>query len=255
MAKLTFLGTGTSQGVPVVACDCRVCRSPDMYDKRLRTSAMIESNSATFIIDAGPDLRAQMLREGVRRVDAILLTHEHKDHTGGIDDVRALNQSMRRAVDIWATERVQAAVRKDYDYAFAKDRYPGAPLIELHTIGLQPFTVADVEITPIFGTHAALPVTGFRIGGIAYLTDFNHITDEELTKISDVEILVINALRRERHPSHFALDEALDVSRRAGARRTYLTHISHEMGLHAQISDELPDNVYFAYDGLTVETE
>jgi phosphoribosyl 1,2-cyclic phosphate phosphodiesterase len=216
---------------------------------------MIEHEGVRIIVDAGPDLRYQLLREEVRHVDAILLTHEHKDHTGGIDDVRALNHATRRAIDIYATERVQAVIRKDFDYAFSEVRYPGAPMIDLHTIDNQPFTVAGVEVVPIFGMHAKLPVTGFRVGGIAYLTDFNYIAPKELLKLKGAEILIINALRRTQHMSHFSLDEALEIGKAVGARHTYLTHISHEMGRHAQVARELPDNVHLAYDGLTVETE
>ena len=255
MTKLTFLGTGTSQGVPVVACDCWVCVSPDSHDKRLRSSAMIEHGGTRVIIDAGPDFRQQMLRGNVKHIDGILLTHEHKDHIGGIDDVRAFNYTMRRPVDIYATERVQAVVRKDFDYAFAEDRYPGAPRINLVTIdGTAPFMVGNTQVVPIAGMHYQMPVLGFRIGGIAYLTDFNFIADTELEKIKGAEILVINALRREHHISHFTLDEALHIRELAQPRYTYFTHISDQMGRYAQINRELPDNCYFAYDGLVVES-
>lgn len=256
MTKLTFLGTGTSQGVPVVSCGCWVCTSPDRHDKRLRSSAMVEHNGVRIIIDAGPDFRQQMLREGVKHIDGILLTHEHKDHIGGIDDVRAFNYTSRGPADIYATPRVQEIVKKDFDYAFSEDRYPGAPLINLTTIdGATPFRVKGVEVTPIQGMHYRMPVLGFRIGGIAYLTDFNHIADSEIEKIRGVEILVINALRREEHISHFTLDEALRIRELAAPRYTYFTHLSHEMGRYAQIAHELPENCYFAYDGLVVSSE
>ncbi len=255
MTKLTFLGTGTSQGVPVISCDCWVCTSPDSHDKRLRSSAMVEHGGTRIVIDAGPDFRQQMLRENVKSIDAILLTHEHKDHTAGIDDVRAFNHTMRRPIDIYATERVQAVVRKDFDYAFTEERYPGVPAINLITIdGNRPFRVGGAEVVPIAGMHYQIPVLGFRIGGIAYLTDFNYLPDSEIDKIQGVEVLVINALRRQPHISHFTLDEALQVSDRVRSRYTYFTHISDQMGRYAQIVHELPDNCYFAYDGLVVES-
>jgi phosphoribosyl 1,2-cyclic phosphate phosphodiesterase len=253
MMKLTFLGTGTSLGSPVIACDCAVCRSADPRDRRLRTSALIEAGDVTMVIDAGPDFRQQMLRADVRRVDGILLTHEHKDHTAGLDDVRAFNYAMRAPMNIYATERVQEVVRKDFDYAFAAERYHGAPRMTLHTIGTEPFEVAGVEVTPIRGMHAKLPVTGFRIGLLAYLTDFSYIDDAEVEKLRGVEVLVLNALRRERHHSHFTLDEALELSGRVGARYTFFTHVSHEMGRMTDIERELPPNTFFAYDGLSYE--
>lgn len=253
LSKLTFLGTGTSQGVPVIACGCWVCSSDDGRDKRLRSSVMIEQGEVCVIVDAGPDFRQQMLRAGVKKLDAILLTHEHKDHTGGIDDVRALNYEMGRAIDIYAEGRVQAVVRKDYDYAFSEERYPGVPEIRLVEIGEAPFRVGGMEVIPIRGWHHKLPVLGFRAGGIAYLTDFNRIDEAEIAKIRGVEVLVVNALRREHHLSHFTLDEALHVSWLVGARRTYLTHLSHQMGRHAAVSVELPEGVFLAYDGLQIE--
>lgn len=218
---------------------------------------MVEQGDTRIIIDAGPDFRQQMLRENVRRIDAIILTHEHKDHIGGIDDVRAFNYTphYHGPVAIYATERVQGVVRKDFDYAFTEDRYPGAPLIDLITInGIKPFKINDMEIVPIQGSHYRMPVLGFRIGGIAYLTDFNAVAESELEKIKGVEVLIINALRREHHLSHFTLDEAICVSERVCPRRTYFTHISHQMGLHSQTCAELPDNHQLAYDGLVVES-
>jgi phosphoribosyl 1,2-cyclic phosphate phosphodiesterase len=274
MLKLTFLGTGTSQGVPMIACPCEVCHSEDPRDRRLRTSALIQTGvgpggeALNIVIDAGPDFRTQMLTADVRRLDAILLTHEHKDHTGGIDDVRAYNYFGQTPVDIWATERVQASVRKDYYYAFEEHPYPGAPEIALHTIGDGgasgdggegggggdgTFDVKGVEVTPIHGLHMKLPVTGFRIGGLAYLTDFNHIEDGEVEKLRGVEVLVVNALARPVHISHFKLDQAVELARRVGAPRTFFTHVAHRMGLYARIEKELPAGMHFAYDGLVVE--
>lgn len=256
MTKLTFLGTGTSQGVPVIGCGCHVCTSPDSRDKRLRTSAMIEKDGVRIIIDAGPDFRQQMLREGVSRIDGILLTHEHKDHIAGIDDVRAFNYTSRGAVDIYAAPQVQEIVRKDFDYAFAENPYPGAPVINLVTIDPHtPFSVKGLEVMPIAGLHSMMPVMGFRIGGIAYITDFNYIAPEEIDKIKGVEILIINALREKRHLSHFTLSEALAISNLVKPQRTYLTHVSHEMGRHAEALRILPANTFLAYDGLVVESE
>lgn len=255
MTKLTFLGTGTSQGVPVIGCGCSVCTSSDTCDKRLRTSAMIEKDGVTVIIDAGPDFRQQMLRERVSRIDGILLTHEHKDHIAGIDDVRAFNYTSRGAIDIYAAPQVQEIVRKDYDYAFSENPYPGAPLINLITIDDHtPFKVKGLEVVPIAGLHSTMPVLGFRIGGIAYITDFNYIPPEEMEKARGIEVLVINALREKPHLSHFTLSEALEVSTHIKPQRTYLTHISHEMGRYAEMSGRLPLNIFLGYDGLVVET-
>lgn len=253
MIRLTFLGTGTSQGVPMIGCDCPVCRSQDPHDKRLRSSVMIEDGSSRLVIDAGPDFRYQMLREDVRDIDAILLTHEHTDHIMGLDDVRAFNYFCSKSIDVWATERVQRVVRKNFDYAFAEKPYPGAPRITLQTIPEEPFRVGTLEVTPIFGRHFTLPVTGYRVGPVAYLTDFNHIEDKEIEKLQGVEVLVINALRHTRHISHFTVSDAIEVARRAGARRTLLTHLSHQIGLHAEEQSKLPEGVSLAYDRLQIE--
>ena len=254
MIRLTFLGTGTSQGVPVISCGCWVCRSGDSRDKRLRTSALVETGRTTLLIDAGPDFRQQMLRESVGKLDGILLTHEHKDHIAGLDDVRAFNYVTGKPVDIYAEERVQRRVKQDFDYAFSENPYPGVPEIRLHTILPDaPFRIGDAEIVPIRGIHYKLPVFGFRIGRLAYLTDMNRIDDRELKKIEGVDTLVINALRKEHHLSHFTLDEALHICYRVSPRAAYLTHISHQMGRHATEERALPEGVHFAYDGLTVE--
>ncbi len=258
MMKLTFLGTGTSQGVPMIGCDCEVCRSTDPRDRRLRTSALLQTGRAddgsplNIVIDAGPDFRSQMLSADVRRLDAILLTHEHKDHTGGIDDVRAYNYFGQTPIDIWATPRVQEWVRRDYYYAFQEHPYPGAPEIALHDIGDGPFDVKGVEITPIKGLHMRLPVTGFRIGALAYLTDFNHIDDAEVEKLRGVDTLVVNAIGHKLHISHFNLDQAIDLGRRCGARRTFLTHMAHRIGLTSALQPTLPPGVHMAHDGLTI---
>ncbi len=253
MIRLTFLGTGTSQGVPMIGCDCAVCRSQDTHDKRLRSSVMVEDGSSRLVIDAGPDFRYQMLREDVREIDAILLTHEHTDHIMGLDDVRAFNYFCQKSIEVWATERVQRVVRKNFDYAFAEKPYSGAPRITLQTITEDSFRVGTLEVIPINGRHFTLPVTGYRIGPVAYLTDFNHIDQEEIQKLQGVEVLVINALRHTRHISHFTVAEALEVAGRVGAKRTYLTHASHQIGLHAEVQSLLPEGVSLAYDRLTIE--
>ena len=255
--KLTFLGTGTSQGVPVIGCKCEVCRSEDGRDRRLRTAAMVEMGGKRFIIDAGPDFRYQMLREGVTHIDAILLTHEHKDHTGGIDDVRAFNFvdfPVIHTMHIYGNEPTITSIRRDFHYAFSEDKYRGVPEIELHTIAEdKPFVVADVEVMPVVGSHSErFRSVGFRFGELAYLTDMNAIADEEIAKLQGVKVLVVNALRWESHNSHFSVAEALEVIRRVAPERAYLTHMSHRIGLHAVAEQHLPDGVYLAYDGLTV---
>ena len=256
--KLIILGSGTSQGVPVIGCRCAVCTSKDPRDNRLRTSAMLEWDDIRLVIDAGPDFRYQMLRTGVRHIDAILLTHEHKDHIGGLDDVRAFNfvdyPTIHR-IDVFGTRQTLKCVRKDFDYAFAQDKYRGVPEIELHEIDTaRPFRVGDVEIVPVSGHHSErFEVTGFRIGTLAYLTDFKTIEDAEAEKLRGTEVLVVNALRFAPHPSHFNLAEALALIRRVGPREAYITHMSHEIGLHAETEATLPPGVHLAYDGLEVE--
>ena len=242
----------------MIGCNCRVCSSSDQRDKRLRTSAMVDDGTTRIVIDCGPDFRYQMLREGVKDIDAILLTHQHTDHIIGLDDVRAFNYFCAKDIPVYATEQVQKVVRKDFDYAFAEHRYPGVPEMSLHTIGIEPFEVGTLRITPIYGLHYKLPVVGFRIatkldsasGQMVYLTDFNHIDESEIEKIKGVEALVINALRHEKHISHFSLPEALEVAAKVGAQQTWLTHMSHQIGLHAEEEAKLPEGVHFAFDGL-----
>lgn len=257
--KLTILGSGTSQGVPVIGCRCEVCTSSDDRDKRLRTSAMVETDGgARFVIDAGPDFRCQMLREGVTRLDAILLTHEHKDHTGGIDDVRAFNfvdyPPVIHPVDIYAAPATARVVRKDYDYAFEEEKYRGVPDIRLHELDVsRPFVIAGERIVPVSGHHSArFEVTGYRIGRVGYLTDFKTIADAEVEKLSGVEVLVVNALRFGVHPSHFNVEEALALISRVAPRRALLTHMSHEIGRHAEAKELLPQGVELAYDGMEI---
>lgn len=256
--KLTFLGTGTSQGVPVIGCNCDVCRSEDRRDRRLRTSAMVEIGDLRLVIDAGPDFRYQMLREGVTRLDAILLTHQHKDHTAGIDDVRAFNfvdYPTIRTMHIYGNEPTIERVKMEYDYAFAENKYRGVPVIELHTIDeQQTLNIGGVDITPIIGEHSKrFRSVGYRIGDMAYITDFSHIDPAEEAKLQGVKIMVINALRWEPHDSHFSVAEAIEVINRVRPERAYLTHMSHGIGLYAESSKRLPEGVEFAYDGLVVE--
>ncbi len=256
--RLTFLGTGTSQGVPVIGCRCEVCQSADKRDQRLRTSAMIECEDCRIVIDAGPDFRQQMLRTGVRSIDAILLTHEHKDHTGGLDDVRAFNfvdYPTIRVVDIFANAQTAVAIKKDYDYAFAENKYIGAPEMRLHEIDTtKPFTVKGHEIIPINGRHSErFFVTGYRIGPLAYMTDFKELLDGEEEKLQGIDTLVVNALRFKSHHSHFNVEEAVALINRIKPRVAYLTHLSHDIGLHAEAVNKLPEGVYLGYDGLTID--
>jgi phosphoribosyl 1,2-cyclic phosphate phosphodiesterase len=249
--KITFLGTGTSQGVPVIACECNTCTSDDKRDKRLRTSLLLETCETTLLFDAGPDFRQQMLREHVTKLDSIIITHEHKDHISGMDDVRAFNYKNKDAIDIYAEERVQNAIRKDYSYVFAEYQYPGIPKMRLNPIPEYGFKVKDIEIVPIRVFHYRLPVYGFRIGNFAYITDANYIPQESKERLFGVKYLVINALRKEKHISHFSLMEAIEEIREISPRKAYITHISHQMGRYSEISRELPPEIEFAFDGLS----
>ncbi len=251
--KLTFLGTGTSQGVPVIACPCPVCQSTDEHDKRLRTSALVEVDGVNILIDAGPDFRQQMLRANVKQLDGILLTHEHKDHIGGLDDVRAFNFVNRKPMDIYAEERVQNALKQEYAYVFADQRYPGIPEMNLFNLDGYPFDVCGVKVQPIRCFHYKLPVFGFRIGDLTYITDANFISEEEKEKMVGTKYLVINALRKQKHISHFTLGEALKLIEELSPRKAFITHISHQMGFYEEIMAELPQNVCLAYDGLVVD--
>ncbi|MFI3287395.1 MAG: MBL fold metallo-hydrolase [Rikenellaceae bacterium] len=267
---LTLLGTGTSQGVPMVGCGCEVCTSSDVRDRRLRCSAMVEieviepldskeKKTVRVIIDAGPDFRYQMLREGIKEIDGIILTHSHKDHIGGIDDVRAFNYWQRKPAEIYCEERVAEVIRKDFDYAFVdpEKKYAGVPEINLNIIDPEKadggiFRIEGVEITPIRVMHHRLPIVGFKIGGLCYITDANFIDEASMSKIKGCDTLVLNALRHTKHISHFTLTEALEIARLTSPRQTYLTHCSHQMGLYKTISKELPHSIHFGYDNLKI---
>ena len=279
-ARLTFLGTGTSQGVPMIGCNCDVCRSADPRDKRLRASAMVEYDGLRILIDAGPDFRQQMLRESVSHLDAILLTHNHKDHTGGFDDIRAFNYLERRASEIYCEPYVEESLRKEYSYAFAEKKYPGAPEWHVHNIDEKPFTIRtggpveilewesgkgytyttigsdseshSVEIIPIRGMHYKLPVLGYRFGNIAYCTDMNFIPEEEFAKLQGLDHFIINCVKHGKHISHYSLEEAIEVAQRVGARHSWLTHLSHQLPCYEELASELPEGILPAYDGLVI---
>lgn len=251
--KITFLGTGTSQGVPVIACQCTACQSLDFRDKRLRTSVHIENEGRSFVIDTGPDFRQQMLREGIKKLDAIIFTHEHKDHTAGLDDVRAFNFRQKKDMPIYGRENVIHQLKQEFSYAFAERKYPGVPQLEVHTLDGGPFSVEGVDFTPIEVMHLKLPVFGFRVQDFTYITDANYISEEEKNKIKGSKVLVLNALQHEPHVSHFNLEEAIALAQEIDAQETYFTHISHRMGRHKDIEEKLPEKISLAYDGLVLE--
>ena len=252
--KLTFLGTGTSMGVPVIACNCSVCKSTDSHDKRLRTSALVETDAGeNILIDIGPDFREQMLREGVMHLEGILITHAHRDHVAGLDDIRSFNYVQNRKMDLYCNKEARVTIERDYHYIFDYHQFPGLPEANIHELtGDERFGLGSVEVVAIKAMHKDLPVLGYRIGKLGYVTDANRIESEERAKLEGVEVLVINALRKTKHFSHFCLPEALEVIEKVAPRRAFLTHLSHEMGLHDEVSKELPANVEFAYDGLKV---
>jgi phosphoribosyl 1,2-cyclic phosphate phosphodiesterase len=261
-ARLSFLGTGTSQGVPMIGCSCKVCKSPDSRDKRLRSSALLEWRGFKILIDAGPDFRQQMLSANISNLDAILLTHEHKDHTGGLDDVRAFNYINGKALPIYCEERVLKSLENEYSYAFQEHKYPGVPEFDIRVIDENKFLVRrengvsdlpPIEVQPIRVYHYKLPVLGFRMGDFAYITDANRIDEESYKLIKGLKVLVLNTVRHAKHISHFSLCEAIEVAKKSGAEKTYLTHLSHQIGTHMELSAELPPGVYAAYDGLTVQ--
>lgn len=252
--KITFLGTGTSSGVPMIGCDCVVCTSKNFKDNRLRSSILVQSATTTLVVDTTPDFRYQMLRTNTKHVDAILFTHPHKDHIAGLDDVRAYNFFSKKPMQLYTNHLTEEAIRRDFYYAFAENKYPGVPNMEMNTIDTNTFTIGDIEILPILVWHLKMPVFGFKFNKkFVYITDANRIDEEEKEKIKDASVLVLNALRKEQHISHFTLDEAVALSKEVKAQQVYFTHISHQLGLHENINQELPSNIHLAYDGLSFE--
>lgn len=251
--RLTFLGSGTSQGVPIIGCKCNVCKSTDLKDKRLRSSVFIEVDGHHILVDAGPDLRQQLLREDITQIDAVLLTHEHKDHLGGLDDIRPINFMMHQPMNIYGMKRVLKIIEKDYDYAFTPLKYPGVPNLILHSVGKEAFFIHETEIMPVLVKHLALPILGYRIYDMAYITDASFISNKEKEKLKGLKVLVLNALRIKEHYSHFNLSQALTLIDELKPQQAYLTHISHDMGKYADVTSSLPHNVRLAYDGLQIE--
>lgn len=252
--KITFLGTGTSQGVPLIGCDCNVCTSTDKRDNRLRSSIWIQTPETSVVIDSGPDFRYQMLRAGVNKLDAIVYTHGHKDHVAGMDDVRAYNFFTDKPVELYATKETEETLKREFSYVFSGDSYPGIPRVNITSIDKQnEFTINDLTFIPILVKHMHMDVLGFRIGDFTYITDANYIPPTELEKIRGSKALVLNALRHAKHPSHYTLEEAIDVAQSIGATNTYFTHISHQLGKHSDVEHQLPPGIHLSYDGLTLE--
>ena len=251
--KVTFLGTGTSQGVPLICCECEVCRSSNPKDNRLRTSILIQSEQANVVIDSGPDFRQQMLRQKLKTLDAVVFTHEHKDHIAGLDEVKAFNFFNKMRMPVYATERVQQAIKREFAYIFSDEKYPGIPEVDLYSVTNQPIIIKDIELLPIDVMHYRLPVKGYRINDFTYITDANFISEEEKLKIKGSKIIVINALRKEEHVSHYTLQQAIDLMVELKPEKAYFTHISHQLGLHDEVSKELPPFIELAYDGLEIE--
>ena len=250
---VTFLGTGTSQGVPVIACNCEVCSSLDFRDKRLRTSIHIADEDLSLVIDSGPDFRQQMLQRRNYQLDALIFTHEHKDHTAGMDDVRAFNFKQQIDMPVYGHQRVIDQLKQEFSYIFLNRNYPGIPRIKTFSITNEPFWIKSLKIIPIEVWHYKLPVFGFRVKDFTYITDANYISPEEIEKIRGSKVLVLNALQQEEHISHFNLSQAVALINEINPEKAYITHMSHRMGLHREVSKELPDNIQLAYDGLKVK--
>lgn len=250
--KITFLGTGTSQGIPVITCRCAVCTSKDFKDKRLRTSVLIETEDKTIVIDSGPDFRYQMLRAEATDLDAILFTHEHKDHVAGMDDIRPFNYMLHKNIDVYAAPRVQEALKREFSYIFTNVQYLGLPRINLNTITDAAFQIGASTIVPLKVMHYKLPIHGFRIGDFSYITDAKTIPEETMKQLQGTRVLVVNALQHTDHISHFNLQEALEFARKVGAEQTYLTHVSHNLGRHEEVEKDLPAGVSLAYDTLSI---
>lgn len=253
--KITVLGSGTSQGIPIITCDCEVCRSTDARDRRLRTSILIETNDTTICVDAGPDFRYQMLRANVKKLDAILITHEHKDHIGGLDDARPLIFVQKRPMTVYASCEAQEEIKREYSYAFANEdeRYPGVPTFDLIEITQEPIIINDLTIEPIKLKHYTLTSYGFRIGDFAYITDLSELSEEAFQKLIGIKYLIIEALRRKEHYSHINLSQAIEIAQRLNVKKAWFTHVSHEMGKTSDVNQTLPENMALAYDGLEIE--
>lgn len=249
------LGSGTSSGVPMIGCQCLVCQSADKRDKRLRSSILLSTSKTTVVVDTTPDFRYQMLRSGVDQLDAVVFTHEHKDHMAGLDDIRAFNFLHQCPMPVYANEATADALKRDFYYAFSEKKYPGVPELDLHVIDSHPFSVADMHFVPIQVRHMQMAVTGYRIGDFTYITDANYIDQVELEKIRGSKVLIINALRKEKHISHFTLHEAVDLATQLNIPQTYFTHISHQMGFHESVDAELPQGMALAYDGLSFSVD
>ena len=249
---IQFLGTGTSSGVPMIGCSCDVCKSTDKKDKRLRSSILVSSDTTSIVVDTTPDFRYQMLRSNSCKLDAVLFTHSHKDHLAGLDDIRAFNYFSESSMPLYANSSTEEAIRRDFYYAFGDNKYPGVPDISIQNIVTSPFEVGDIMVTPIEVMHHKMPVLGFRFKDFTYITDANFIEEQEKDKIRGSKVLVLNALRKEKHISHFTLGEAVQLAQELAVPEVYFTHISHQMGKHAIVNGELPDNIQLAYDGLTL---
>ncbi len=247
---ITFLGTGTSSGVPMVACECRVCRSNDTKDKRLRSSILVQSATTSFVVDTTPDFRYQMLREQVKKLDAVLYTHPHKDHIAGLDDVKAFTFLSGNPMEVYANALTEESLKREFYYIFTDKKYPGIPQININTIDLTPFSIGDIPVIPILVWHLHMPVFGFRFGNFTYITDANRIEESEKEKIKGSETLIINALRHKKHLSHFTLLEATELIQEVKVSQAYITHISHQLGKHQEINNDLPNGIELAYDGM-----
>lgn len=250
--KVTFLGTGTSQGVPVIACDCPVCSSLDYRDKRLRSSIHLEIEGKSLVVDTGPDFRQQMIREKIHHLDAVLFTHEHKDHTGGLDDIRTYNFLQKKDMPIYGTKKVLNQIKREFAYIFEEVRYPGVPSVITHEIINEPFSAEGIQVVPIQVLHYRLPVFGFRFGDFTYITDAKYIDDTELEKIKGTKVLVLNALQQSHHLSHFTLEEAIQLVHLIKPELAYFTHISHRLGTHQEVEKTLPPHIHLAFDGLKI---
>lgn len=248
--KVTILGSGTSQGVPVIACNCEVCTSANSKDKRLRSSVLLSLGEKNIVIDTGPDFRQQMLRANVQSLEAVVYTHEHKDHIAGMDDVRAFNFKQKSDMEVYCNANTEIALKREFYYAFMENPYPGIPKVKINRIENKPFEVSGIPFLPVLVMHYEMPVFGYRVGNFAYITDAKTVAPEEKEKLKGIKILIINALRKEEHISHFNLEEALAFIAEIQPEKAYLTHISHLMGLNDEVQTLLPSNVEIAYDGL-----